>query len=283
MLGLRDSALEHWTAVDPAEEDEATWSILSDGIMGVATTSGWHCDIYIDALSALLASCARRPTLLDLNRWLAPTGWRTEYVDGYVSVDSYFALLGRRCFPIARDIRRRRDLNHSAAPDFAHDVLGHLPMLFDPGYRELLSLWADRGCYSAAESEDVRVATALAALILEREREDRRPSEIDRRTDDLRSAHRAAFVRRSRRHRFETFFTWVFEFGLLVGATDGPMLIGGACLSSQGEMNRLFSGEVKILPFRAGAVGRPIDYTIYQSAMFIASGYAELADELERI
>ncbi len=265
------------------EEDEETWSILSSELLEVAVKSGWHSPVYVEALTALLTSCPRRPILQDLNRWLAPTSWRTEYSDGYVSVDRYFEMLDRRCFPIARAIRRRRDLNHSAAPDFAHDVLGHLPMLFDPGYRELVSSWARLGRFSASEPEDRWVASALAALITERERESCNPVAIAQRTEELSKAHGAAFARRSRRYRFENFFTWAFEFGLLIGDGDKPTLIGGACLSSRGEMARLFKGDVEILSFRAGAIGHPVDYTVFQPAMFIASGYDELTYELSQI
>lgn len=283
MLTLDDPLLESRVGPDQAVEDEGTWIILSRRLMQAAITSGWHPPVYVEALGALLAACPHLPGLEELNSWLAPTGWRTEYADGYVSVDRYFELLGGRCFPIAREIRRRRDLDHSAAPDFAHDVLGHLPMLFDPDYRRLLSLWASLGRSSVTAPEDQRVASALAALIAARERADRDPAEIARCSRELDAAHGAAFARRSRRHLFETFFTWAFEFGLLARGAGAPILIGGACLSSQGEMTRLFNSEVELLPFKAGAVGHPVDYTVYQPVMFIADDYDELVDELERI
>ena len=283
MLVLDDSATDLSTGCRRDVEDERTWSILSRRLLQIAVRSQWHRPIYVEALSALIDTCACGAGLAELNDWLSPTGWRTEYADGYVSVDDYLSLLRRYCFPIARDIRHLRDLDHSAAPDFAHDVLGHLPMLADPGYRQLLSSWAELGNATTPEPEDRQVAAALAALIAARERDVRDSAEIRDCSADLEKAHRAALARRSRRYLFETFFTWTFEFGLLAAATGRPMLIGGACLSSRGEMARLFGGEVEILPFRAGAVGHPVNYTVYQPIMFVADDYDELMRELERI
>ena len=203
--------------------------------------------------------------------------------EGYISVDVYAELLGNRVFPIARSIRSLRDLEHSAAPDFVHDVLGHLPMLFDPRVGDLMTVWAERVQTSAASVQDRAMSAALSELISARSQSRVDLDHIARLTAALGAAHLAAVRTRSRRFLFETFFTWVFEFGLMKDASGQLSLIGGACLSSPGETARLTGGEVVLRPFQDGAVGHPVDYTVYQDTMFYFTSFDELTHALAAI
>jgi phenylalanine-4-hydroxylase len=283
MLDNVDVNLHLEIITDRSDEEEAVWKILFREVMRFSHKSSWHPPAYRNALRDLLKRFDSLPRLDDLNDWLDPIGWQADYSDGYVSVEQYQQLLSDRIFPVSRAIRRRRDIEHSAAPDFAHDVLGHLPMLFEPRYRKLIETWADLSRSARPSPEDLAVSRALASLIAARERTVPDDGEITDCTRRLTRDHEAAIRVGSRRFLFETFFTWAFEFGLLTDATGRPTLIGGACLSSTGEMARLFTGKVDIRPFRTEAVGHPVDYTIFQKEMFIADSYDDLKFCLDRI
>ena len=265
-----------------SDEDLAVWCMLSQAAAS-RRSPDWRRPAYVKALNVLLDRCAGLPTLEEINEWLMPTGWQVESVAGYVSTADYHHMLNRRTFPVTHTIRTLRDLEHSAAPDFAHDVLGHLPMLFEADYRDLMLEWARRGADCIAGPSDVAASEALADLIAARGSLALDESEIFACTHRLDHMHARATKDRTRRFCFDTFFTWAFEYGIMADNEGKPALIGGAILSSPVELSRLMSGDVQIRDFAIGAVGHPVDYTICQPLIFSSSGYTELYSVLALI
>jgi phenylalanine-4-hydroxylase len=278
---MHGSAADSEQLVRPAEQNEI-WSVLFERVYDAAKASEWHHPTYLKGLSRLADYSRRAPTLLEINRWLHSTGWSTDYVTGYVPVLEYRSMLAARTFPVARAIRSKRDLDHSAAPDFAHDVLGHLPMLFDPDYRELLHQWACVAVKALPSAADREVSAALDALIDARQSESLDEQRMDSCTQALLTAHRRAVQEQSRCFRLENFFTWSIEFGVLARASGVPRLLGAAALSSPGEMQRIFAGHTRLTEFGPAAVLRSVDYTRYQAEIYIAGSFdhyrAVLAD-----
>jgi phenylalanine-4-hydroxylase len=273
-----------WSGYPPrTSEDRAVWRTMIDRIAERLDAAPRRHPVYRQAFGQILAWRDVIPEQEEINAWLRPTGWSVTYVDGYVPVELYQRLQAERIFPISWRLRRLRDLDHSASPDFVHDVLGHLPMLFEPGYSDLVQEWSRLGLSAPPTETDRAAAAALAGLMEAFERPSVNPQEIAGRTAWLQTAQAAAVAGASRHFQFETFYTWAIEFGVLGSVGENALLFGAAALSSPGELARLAGGGVALEPFAAGAVGRPVNYTRYQDTMFVARSFGEYAAALRAI
>lgn len=262
-------------------EEERVWSTAVGRLANFPGVSEWHLDAYAKGLQ-WLASHSRAPSLSDINAWLAPTGWRAVYAAGYVPVKDYQALHRDRVFPISGSLRRMRDLDHSAAPDLLHDVVGHLPLLFDERYSALLQEWGYRGQSITPTAQDCAVTDALSRLIEAEEQDHVDGDEVVRRTRALDVAHAAASKNPSRHARMETFYTWAIEYGLVV-ERGRKKLMGAAVLSSFADLSRLLKGEVRFSEFGSGTLGRMVNYTIVQAEMFVSPSFDTYFEVLRSI
>jgi phenylalanine-4-hydroxylase len=270
---------------DPArtDEDHAVWREYLSVVGPVEHNRSWKPPAYREAVAALAPNVNSIPSLMEINRWLAAVGWRAAYHSGFVRATEYAQLQAQRIFPIARGIRRQRDFLHSAAPDFVHDLFGHLPMLFEQDYRDLIEAWAARRARVESTAEDTALALAQDELIAANECTERDDAAIVRLTDNLQWAQQLACKRASHAGRLERFYTWCMEFGLLQQGPAGLQIIGGAVLSSHGEMTRAISGQVRFSMFEASTLDRAVNYTVYQEEMFMSSSFQQYRDLLECI
>ncbi len=256
---------------------------MLDRVASLANASTWHHPVYRRGFAWLRSLPPGVPSLATLNEWLAEIGWAAVYVDGYIPVTQYRTMLSERTFPLSRRLRRWRSLEHSAEPDFIHDVLGHLPMMFDEGYRALVQDWALRGRNIQPTTADRDSERCLRALISACDSGEAEASVLRRVAAELQDANARATAERSPFFQLETFYTWTFEFGIVHPEGDSPVLIGAAALSSPGEMVRIFSGETVISPFANGAVGRAVDYTTYQREVFRVGSFQAYLSALRDI
>lgn len=264
-----------------SDEEDEVWATLFARVRASTHKSRWHHPLYVDSIAQLAPFASRTPSLPEINAWLRPSGWRARYVTGYVPVLQYRAMLAERTFPLARPLRQKRDIDHSSAPDFAHDLLGHLPMLFDGCYRELLQEWATRAIEAGPTPADQAVSAALGTLIEIKERPEPDAAAIEHSSNALRAAHRIATRQASRCFHFENFFTWTVEFGML--CWDEPQVFGAAALSSPGELDRITSRQTRLSRFGSHIVSRPVDYTCYQPEVFVAGNFDEYFQVMREI
>jgi phenylalanine-4-hydroxylase len=264
-------------------QDQQVWRTMVDRIKSIVSDSPWHHRVYREAFAQIVAWRDAIPDPDQLNAWLAPTGWRCAIVDGYVPVSAYQKLQSERIFPISWSVRKPRDIDHAPSPDFVHDVLGHLPMLFDEQYAALVQEWAERGLDADASPADRAAARAFGELLAAYERPVVDADEIASRTDWLLATQAAAVAGRSRHFLFESFYTWAIEMGFVRSADQSLTLIGAAALSSPGEMTRLLGGSVAMEPFADGAVGRAVNYTRYQDVVFVVDDFDDYVRALRRI
>jgi phenylalanine-4-hydroxylase len=239
--------------------------------------------LYLLGLRRLDIATSRIPSLSEINGMLASIGWSAAYVDGMVNDRLYQEMQASRVFPVARHIRQKRDLYHSAAPDFIHDVIGHLPMLFSPQYQSLLNEWALRALTARPDANDVQVSRALAALIAEREKKSPDLEVIAERTDFLQQLHLETSASPSRAARFARFYAWAIEFGVTLDETGSIKINGSAALSSPGEFERMISGKVRLRPFASCAITSPVNYSVVQDTMFVAKDFFEYQEVLASI
>jgi len=265
------------------EDDKAVWSLMVLRIGEIVDRSTWHHPTYVRNFSWLRNFTLRPPSLAEINDWLSGTGWKVTYVDGYVPARAYREMQANAIFPVTRFLRPMRQAEHSVAPDFIHDVLGHLPMLFEADYATLIHKWGLRARLTQPNPPDQAVAKLMDRMETLRSVEHPDAAAVDRTLEQLRVAQAEATADCSRFFKFETFYTWAIEFGVIRGDCDGPKLIGAAALSSPGEMANLFSGKTELLSFVDSAVGHPVDYTDYQSRFYEARSFHDYFTELEKI
>jgi phenylalanine-4-hydroxylase len=264
-------------------EDYGVWSEYLKFVGPGVSNLEWKFPAYCDGVSSLAPSTARIPSLKEINGWLGTINWQAVYHPGFVPALEYARLQATRTFPIARHIRKRRDFMHSPAPDFIHDVFGHLPMLFESNYEELIQAWAIKRAQAEATPEDRAVSAAQNQLIVHMEQLDRDPQITQALTSALENAQAAASEAPSLAGRLENFYTWCMEYGMVDSCRGHPKVVGGAILSSLGETRRVVNGQVTMSRFQRSTLNRPVNYAVYQDEMYSVSDFRQFHEVLDEI
>jgi phenylalanine-4-hydroxylase len=134
--GWRDYVVpQRWDAF--TADDHAVWDLLfarQVELLGSRVVSP-----FLAGIDLLRLSRPGVPDLDELNAILEPrTGWRTVAVTGLVPDDIFFAMLSERVFPVGNFIRKREELDYLEEPDCFHDLFGHIPMLADHDFAEMI-------------------------------------------------------------------------------------------------------------------------------------------------
>lgn len=195
------------------------------------------------------------PRLADVNRHLLPlTGFQTKAVAGYVPAFLFFDCLRNRQFPVTITIRRPDSLDYLPEPDVFHDVAGHVPMLTDPHFAEILVRFGE-------------CAHTAAALVSQIGDETRRIRTL---TNILKAMAR--------------FFWFTVEFGLMQ-SFGGVKAYGSGLLSSYGEIQHAVeSPEVQRSPIQLEwAIHQSFEIGRYQPLLFVADSLEHVFSLLGRL
>jgi phenylalanine-4-hydroxylase len=233
---------------------------------------------YTEGLAALKLPTSI-PSIAEINERLAPTGWRTVCVDGYIPTADYVGLMASNVFPVSRVIRRPMHIDYAPAPDMVHDILGHLPMLFSPEYRRFLKRLAavmsdavpnalDREFYEAnrAMSELKSDITSPRHLVEEAE------ARVGR-------VQRALKREASELTHLSRMYLWSLEFGLL-GTPGNFSIFGAALLSSPAEFRTLCDAGRRPEPYSLDVIHHDIDFSDLQASYFVAKDFAQYDEVL---
>jgi phenylalanine-4-hydroxylase len=146
---------QRWEAF--TDDDHAVWDLLfarQVELLGSRVVSP-----FLDGIDLLRLAHPGVPDVEGLNAILEPrTGWRTVAVPGLVPDDIFFAMLGRRVFPVGNFIRAREQLDYLEAPDCFHDMFGHIPMLAHHDYAEMTRHVGELGAAAIAAGEGHKAA-----------------------------------------------------------------------------------------------------------------------------
>ncbi|MCI0362941.1 MAG: phenylalanine 4-monooxygenase [Phycisphaerales bacterium] len=97
------------------------------------------CRQFHQGLERIDLDFARLPRLDDINDRIAPiTGWNARAVPGYIDSRYFFQALARRIYPTTVTIRSAQSIDYIEEPDIFHDVFGHVALMADPTYGELM-------------------------------------------------------------------------------------------------------------------------------------------------
>lgn len=233
---------------------------------------------YVQGMRSL-ALPSHIPAIEDINRCLAPTGWKTVCVDGYIPSAAYVGLMSASIFPVSRMVRRAEHIDFAPAPDFVHDVLGHLPMLFSIEYRNFLRRIASvmsRAVPNALDTDFYDAGRAIAAA-----RGAPSASAIDIASADSRMQRVIAAIAAdpSELTHLRRMYVWSVEFGLL-GDCNGFSVHGAALLSSPTEFRLVCDGAPRLHPFSLDVIQHENAFSDVLSQYFVARDFAQLDEVL---
>jgi phenylalanine-4-hydroxylase len=237
---------------------------------------------YVEGFRRLVLPWKSIPQIEDVNAALAPHGWSTLCVNGYIPPEVYSGLLARSVFPIARDIRPREHLEFSPTPDLAHDMLGHIPMLASAEHCHFLRRIARATASAAPTPLDRELFEAHRALGALRSAAPRRRRSLLAAEARVEAAQAALAAVPSPLAQLDRLYLWSIEFGLM-GTPDDYLVYGAGLLSSPGEAEALFTGGPPLFDFSTAVTRRGIHFSEYQSAYFVARDHAQLEQVLSRV
>ena len=252
--------------------------VLSRNEELIARHEKWMHPAYVEGMRAL--DLPRRiPRVEEINERLAPTGWRIACVDGYIPTSAYVGLMSEQVFPVSRTIRRPEHIDFAPAPDMAHDILGHLPMLFLPQHREYLRRLAAvmaRATPNALDKEYYEGARRMAELKAN-------PAAPAHEVRDAEAAMARIIaslaVSASELTQVRRMYVWSIEYGL-IGSREHFWIYGAALLSSPSEFRSVCEGTPRITPFSLDVIHHENAFSDMLAHYFVARDFRHLDDVL---
>ncbi len=132
------------------DANHAVWKILYE--RQEKNLNNKACKLYHEKLKELkpVLHGEKVPVFDELNSFLLDTtGWRIEVVKGLIPVDEFFELLAVKKFPSSTWLRKMEQLDYLEEPDMFHDIFGHIPLLADTEYADLMQYM---GCVSKSKN-----------------------------------------------------------------------------------------------------------------------------------
>jgi phenylalanine-4-hydroxylase len=220
------------------------------------------------------------PRVEEINERLAPTGWSAVCVDGYVPSAAYVALIADRIFPMSRRIRHLHHVDYSPEPDLAHDVIGHLPLLFSPEHRDFIRRLAHVMGRAKSNGLDDALYAANRHLAALKVRGAGSMPELRAGAERVARIHRALRDGASELAELARMYLWGVEFALM-GDVEKPTIAGAALFSATLELESIVEGRARLVPYSIDCVQSDIDFTDLQSSYFVARDFAHLHDVLD--
>lgn len=262
-----------------SESAHTVWrEVLARNERMVAEYESWMHPAYVEGLKALSLP-GRIPRIEEINERLAPTGWTTVSVDGYIPTSAYVGLMSERLFPVARKIRRFEHIDFAPAPDMVHDILGHLPMLFSSEHRDYLKDLAAvmaRATANELDYEFYEANVGLAELKCDPNSCAVILSEAESRVQRV---NRAVANNASELTHMRRMYIWSIEFGL-IGEPNAFLVYGAGLLSAPSEVRTICDGASCRVPYSLEVVNYEHAFSDLQPQYFVARDFSHLREVL---
>lgn len=264
------------------EENHQVWQQIMFMKNELFSQYSEHIDAaYLSGFKKLNLNDKQIPTIKHLNDALRPVKWSVVCINGYISASLYARLISQRIFPIARQIRSLKHIDHSPIPDFIHDVIGHLPMLFTPTYQEFLCQLVD--CINRAKENefDTALFEADIELVNIKLNPNVDATEVKRVEDKLALIHSELKKNPSELTHLTRMFLWSIEFGLY-GTQADYKCFGAGILSSQQETLDFCHHRREVVPYSIDVINYDINFTDIQNQFFILESFDHAIDVLNQ-
>ena len=111
------------------------------------------CSQYVEKLDFLRNELKTIPNIYKISEKIEKyTGWRLVPVTGLLPGQKYFEFLSKKHLPVVAKLRNPENLLFSEIPDIWHDIVGHVPLLFDPVNSKFMSELSQTLRYSSIEA-----------------------------------------------------------------------------------------------------------------------------------
>lgn len=264
-----------------AEHD--TWRhLLARAAELVHDLNPWLHPSYIEGFRQLVEPWSKIPCVEDVSAALAAFGCNTVCVDGYIPPDVYAGLIARGTFPVSRVIRKPEHVDFSPAPDLAHDLLGHIPMLISGEYRQFLQRLAGAMAVAAGNALDRQLYRANRAMATLRCRPSCPQPKLSAARQRVEHIQRGLGQAPSMLTQLGRMYLWSIEFGLM-GTPREFRIYGAGLLSSVAEIRAVCRGRAPIREFSQAVITRDIHFSDLQSTYFVARDYVHLHNVLSSL
>lgn len=218
------------------------------------------------------------PRVDEMDERLQRYGWGAVCVDGFIPPRAFVEFQALGILPIAADIRSKRHLVYTPAPDIIHEAAGHAPILPDPTYAAYLKRIGHVGAMAFSSPEDARVYDAIHHLSEIKERSDATEEDVARAERTFAEALESV-TRVTEATRMSRLYWWTAEYGL-VGTPQDYKLFGAGLLSSLGESHSCHGPDVRKIPLSVECLEVGYDITRAQPQLFVARDFEHLEEVL---
>lgn len=260
-------------------EDHAVWRFVVQHTRRRLLTTAHAA--YREGFEAAGISADRIPRIPEMSEKLAAIGWSAVCVDGFIPPRAFQDFQAHRILPIAADIRTRRHLTYTPAPDIIHEAAGHAPFLNEPSYAEYLMKIGEVGGRAFSTPADHAIYEAIFTLSEVKEDPASTADQVAR-AERMLEAAIAEQGPPSEAARLARLYWWTVEYGL-IGELARPKLYGAGLLSSIGEGYFCEDPAVLKLPLSEACADVAYDITRPQPQLFVARDFAHLNEVLERV
>lgn len=222
------------------------------------------------------------PTEDFINKKLNVTDWTIHYVDGFISTYDFAQLVYNKSFPVNFAIRDFHNIYYSPEPDFAHDVLGHVPMLFYEPFQRILLLWAQKTINSKPLAIDDLYYRCTLEIIKESKKNKKDQMMLKNLEKEFMQILQELHKSPTNIWKLGNFFDWSFEFGIIKSANQ-VQIFGGAIVTSQNEINSVIKNIDRLKHITLDVIQRGISYTQNQKNYYYVSHFNEYEKLLNAI
>ena len=266
-----------------SEIDWSTWSqLIRELSLARQRNINWFSDGYLYGVDSISLSPKSIPDIEEINNALCHVGWEAVYVEGMIPSDKYVEMQLRKILPITFSIRDNSSIYYSVTPDFIHDLMGHVCMMFDESFRLLIEEWTRKHVSIVPSIIELEAGQATVELVEVSKCHNFDIAKVDEKRSKWLYLNQLCDKQKSRFALMQRFYAWAIEFGILL-ADNHPKLLGTASLSSVFEQNRIFNNNVSLRPFHKEALNTPADYSRIQDTFFVADSFEEYFDVLQSI
>ena len=276
------SLINNFILEDPpirTQEENFVWEkMVSNVIKSVDQYSEFIYPPFREGFYGLELDNISIPSINTLNHKLASIDWQTIYVNGFVPARIYALMLANQFFPVSFTLRPLKYFGYSAA----HDILGHLPMLFVKEFRKFLKKWAAKTSQCNITFLDEETYRLTATLIREKEEKTPDYSKISVLTKNLNNIYDQLNTNPSDLSILAKYYGWSFEFGVI--KDNGiPNIFGAAIVSSSKETQNICKGKAALIEFNADMLKTGVNYTSLQEKIFYVKYFSTYNHHLNNI
>ena len=260
-------------------EEQAVWRFILRQLKHTLKTHGHEC--YLKGLETTGLHEDAIPNLREMNKKLAPLGWSTVAVSGFIPPSAFMELQSLGFLPIAVEIRRRENILYTPAPDIVHEAAGHAPILVQPEFSHYLKQYAHVARSAIVSYEDLALYDAIRELSDIKEDPNSSPEKIKKHELKLQQAQKK-ITQLSEAQLLGRMNWWTVEYGL-IGTLKKPKIFGAGLLSSILEAQTCLQPKVKKLPLTLDCIKYNYNITEPQPQLFVASSFQHLEQVLNQM